>query len=411
MKKKFKLLIIFLIIGLLFAGIKPFITISSKNTNLTSEEWTYDLNYLKEKLPKKHTNPFFNITQDQFNSSIDKIIEDVPNLNSDEIQVKINEAISSIGDAHTKLINFDNPNSSSYPIELYWFQDGYYIINTSEEYKNLIGKKIISINNKDISEIVSKLNASVCNDNLSNVQCQIPSLISNPVVLKAYKIIDNDTCTFELSDKDNKTKDSIALTPSKLNSIKFVEDSSDRISLIKSCNLSKLEYIDSENAVYLRFDTCKLFNKIFSDALDKINTTKAKSFIIDIRNNGGGNSAGVDTLLELCKSIQNDIKIYVIIGRNTFSSAIIYADNLKNQINCTFYGEPTSGSPNHYGEVRKLTLPNSKLIVQYSTKYFNFIDTTEKSFLPDVYVNLSIDDYLNNSDAVLKKILNDSKSL
>ncbi|MDS0528379.1 S41 family peptidase [Clostridium sp. SHJSY1] len=411
MNKKLKLLIIILVISLLFVIIKPFITISTKNTNITSKEWIYDINYLKEKIPKKHKNPFFNITQEQFNSSLDKLIEDVPNLNSDEIQVRINEIISSIGDAHTRLVNFNDQNTSSYPIQLYWFKDGYYIINTSKEYRELLGKKLISINNKDISEIVSKLNASVSQDNLANIQSKMPSLITNPIILKAYKIIDNDNCVFELADKDNGNKTSITLSPSKLNSIKFEEDSSDRISLIKPSDSEKLQYINSANAVYLRFDSCKLFNKIFSDTLDKINTTNAKSLIIDIRNNGGGNSAGVDTLLEVCKSIESDIKIYVIIGRKTFSSAIIYADNLKTQTNCTFYGEGTSGSPNHYGEVKKFTLPKSKLIIQYSTKYFNFIDTDEKSFLPDVYVNLSINDYLNNNDAILNKVLDDAKNL
>lgn len=410
MHNKFKLIVIILTLGLIVAIIKPFVNISIKNTNITSKEWIEDIDYLKEELPQKHVNLFSNITQEEFNSSLDNLKGEVNNLNSDEIQVKIMEVLAFVGDEHTTLSSFNDSKSPAYPIEVYYFKDGYYIVNASEEYKNLIGKKIISVNKNDISQVADKLSSIISKDNDYRVESKIPALIRDPRVLKAYNIINGNTCTFEVKDKDSETTTSVSMKPDKLSNIKFNENTSDRISLIDSSDSEKLEYIEHENAVYLRFDTCKAYDSLFSDSLNKINDTKAKNFIIDIRNNEGGTFIENNKLIEGCKDIQNNVKIYVIIGRKTFSSAILYADSLKNETNCTFYGEPTSASPNHYGDIKTLTLPNSKLNVSYSTKYFNLIDSSEKSFLPDVDVDLSVNDYLNNNDAVLNKILNDIKN-
>ncbi len=40
------------------------------------------------------------------------------------------------------------------------------------------------------------------------------------------------------------------------------------------------------------------------------------------------------------------------------------------QTNPILVGEPTGGKPNSYGEISSFLLPNSGLVVNYSTKYF-----------------------------------------
>ncbi|WP_262493747.1 S41 family peptidase [Niastella koreensis] len=61
-------------------------------------------------------------------------------------------------------------------------------------------------------------------------------------------------------------------------------------------------------------------------------------------------------------------KLIVLIGKLTFSSAIMNAIELKRGTNAILVGEPTSGSVNHYGEVRAFRLPHTKIIIGYSTR-------------------------------------------
>jgi hypothetical protein len=61
--------------------------------------------------------------------------------------------------------------------------------------------------------------------------------------------------------------------------------------------------------------------------------------------------------------------------------------------------------PNSYGEVRALTLPNSGLVVQYSTKFFRLAKGEPPTYEPDVVVRPSIGDMLAGRDPALEAAL------
>lgn len=86
-------------------------------------------------------------------------------------------------------------------------------------------------------------------------------------------------------------------------------------------------------------------------------------------------------------------RLFVIIGRQTFSSGILNAVALK-KAGAILIGEATGGKPNHYGEVKSFTLPNSNLDVTYSTKYFKMLSEDTPSLMPDIPAPLTMADYL-----------------
>jgi C-terminal processing protease CtpA/Prc len=99
-------------------------------------------------------------------------------------------------------------------------------------------------------------------------------------------------------------------------------------------------------------------------------------------------------------------KLFVITGRQTFSSALIDAIQFKQYTNCLLIGEPTGGKPNSYGEVLSFTLPNSGVVVQYSTKYFQMMDDDSLALYPDNDIEISMHDYAQGKDPVMDFILN-----
>ncbi len=130
-------------------------------------------------------------------------------------------------------------------------------------------------------------------------------------------------------------------------------------------------------------------------------------FILDLRNNSGGNSQVFAPFLASMQARAPGFAqtpLLVIIGRRTFSSAIINAIQLR-QGNVRFYGEPSGGSPNSYGEVLQFVLPNSRLSVNYSTKYFSFPGYPDGSLLPDVPVKIYSADYCARHDPFLAAAL------
>jgi hypothetical protein len=98
-------------------------------------------------------------------------------------------------------------------------------------------------------------------------------------------------------------------------------------------------------------------------------------------------------------------KLFFIIGRQTFSSAVGNATQFKGSTNSILVGEPTGGKPNSYGEVLNFTLPNSGVMVQYSTKYITKTSENPISLFPDYDVEISLQDYAQGKDPVLDFIM------
>ena len=67
-------------------------------------------------------------------------------------------------------------------------------------------------------------------------------------------------------------------------------------------------------------------------------------------------------------------------------------------------GEETGGRPNHFGEVKRFVLPESRLIVNHSTKYFTLLKEDTPTITPDVMAPMTIGFYLKGIDPSLEAV-------
>ena len=66
------------------------------------------------------------------------------------------------------------------------------------------------------------------------------------------------------------------------------------------------------------------------------------------------------------------------------SDDVVLKSELKKNSNATFIGEETSGSINHYGEVRGFNLPKSDIVIAFSTKYWEVWKGKKRPFNCDI---------------------------
>jgi C-terminal processing protease CtpA/Prc len=127
-----------------------------------------------------------------------------------------------------------------------------------------------------------------------------------------------------------------------------------------------------------------------------------------LRNNSGGNSAILNPFLEKLKKnyLNKKGSLYVLIGKNTFSSALMNAVDLKRNYKSILVGQTTSGNVNHYGETRGFRLPNSKIIVGYSTKYWEIWKGYNGALRPDIEIKYSLKNFKNNIDEAIEYVTN-----
>ena len=151
------------------------------------------------------------------------------------------------------------------------------------------------------------------------------------------------------------------------------------------------------------------FETILTDA--KAQAFKHQGFwvdklIIDMRYNNGGNyTIPEPKWKELGRHrLNREGQIHVLIGRETFSAAIVSAHLLKQNTNALFFGEGVGDTPEMYYSLVRATLPNSNVLFTYAQCHRIFPDMTEQ-LVPDIKVPISSADYLSGFDPVLEAAL------
>lgn len=412
--KKFKLAIGILVLFLLYKIISPFIIIEHKVASISKEKWIKDVEYLEKNLPKKHKNLFFNLEETEYKNLTKKLKEDIKDLSESEIKIRILEIIAKVGDSHTTVKNYNS--SSEYPIKLYWFKEGLYITEVDSEYKELLGCKIIKINDVNIEDIVKSITTLVPHENQYWLKYKVVDYINNPEILKYFKVIEGEAAKLSLETIEGKTFEKEILPKDKINSNELVlleNNIKEKPLYMRTKESFWSNYISDEATLYIQINSCtpvkgKSVDSLVENTLKQWENEKINKLIIDLRNNTGGvymgKSKSFVSNLSKMKDINKKGKLFIITGRKTFSSAINYSLDFKNDTNGLFYGEPTGGKPSHYGDVRNFTLPNSKLNISYSTKYFEST-IEENTLMPDYLIEPSIKDYVNGIDPVIEEIL------
>ncbi|WBW97501.1 S41 family peptidase [Oceanirhabdus sp. W0125-5] len=375
--------------------------------------WTKAIEYLEKELPKRHKNLFFSLSKEKFHEDIDNLKRLINTLSDEEITMELSKIIASVGDGHTTL-KFDV--KSMVPVKLFWFKEGIFITDTVQEYKDALNHRVIAVNGKNIDEVVKELSKVISHENEMQIKNLVPQYMCIPEVLKGLNIIeDYRNIIFTVEDYEGKTFDIKidSVDKRKYNELKFT-DVRNTIPLYMM-NYDKYywyKYLEKEKVLYFKYNVCsnmqdKSVKEFGQEILEFIDKNPVEKLVIDMRNNGGGNSSLLDKFIRNLKKkdINEKDKLFVIVGRETFSSAILNSLALKNYTNAVFYGEPTGGKPNHYGEVKGFSLPGKSLYVTYSTKFFKHSIEDTSTFIPDIIIEPSIESYIDEKDPVLEFIL------
>lgn len=392
-------------------------------------DWNVDLDYLSQELPKRHCNFFSLKSKEDFQSGINTIKSNCKQMTDIQVAMRTQQVIATMGDSHT-MLNFYQmlDKNKKLPIHLFWTSDGIHILHTTPENKEILGARLVSINKVPIQTIVDSLSTLLTIDNEAIVKSKIPQLIPFAQILDFFGFVGKNQ--IELGLENNRGNFSYyQLKESELNRNNRVSFKPDSIAFcIRNEKTFFTEsYFANEKIYYIQYNKCsskelelkygdkrkaqtmpsfkdfekKIFKALKNQSIDKI--------IFDLRFNSGGNSSqGTEFIEQLAVFLKKNpqIRTYVIIGRETFSSAILNAMDFKRLTKAIFVGEETAGKPNHFGEVRSLQLPMSKVYVGYSTKYFKKTDENINTLKPDISLEMSFSDFTKGLDPVFEWIKN-----
>lgn len=376
--------------------------------------WIADLEVFEEELPARHKNLFFKMTPEDFAARVRELREQLPGLEPYERVVSLMNIVAAVGDSHT-MINADYSGLfRKLPVLTEWFSDGLYVMTTVPEYGDFLGARVVRMGNAGVDELLDALEAVIPHENYPQLMQRVPLYMMIPEVLAALGVADSPD-SVEFSFESGASVMFPAMSPLSRFNWTSIQDSlrCEPPLYLQNQDLSYWHtYLEEEGTLYVQYRRCSemkehAFSDFTQEVLALIDEKEVAKVIFDMRLNGGGNSAIVAPMIEGIaerESINKRGSLFVVVGRETYSSAILNALEFRSKTNAIFVGRPTGGKPNHYGEVKFFPLPNSRVIVTYSTKYFTHSDEDTQSFMPDIEVENSFDDFRSCRDPVMERI-------
>ncbi len=397
--------------------------------------WRADLRVLARELPARHPAPFIKITAAQWDSAVASIDRRIPTLSRNRMLVELLQLVALVGDAHTSVQPDASLTRRYYPLELYGFEDGVYVRRADSANAAMVGAKVLRIGRATADEAFAAAGTIIAHENEWWVRAWAPFWLAIPEILDGLGLV-TDLERLPLVVERNGRVDTIVVAPSG----RFAEahghgsepiDMSGWVSMRESApplweqraeQLFWWAYLPESRTVYVnargvvpapQSNTNRgEWDQIFALA----DTAPFARLVLDLRENLGGNGGlnryPVQQILRRPALDQPD-RLFVIIGRRTFSAGLQFTNLLEAWTRATLVGEPTGQQTSQYGDHRPLGLPNSHLTVQISTVFHQAPDAFDRrAFVaPLIYTPLTSAEYRRGQDPALAAILSSAGAL
>lgn len=404
---------------------EDFLALFGDNTqkDITREEaWSRDLIYLEKRINELlyvHNNA---ISKTDLSKEILDIKKNIVSLSDEQVVFKIIKLFGTLGSGHNFIIP-PSPNKGALkklPIQFYQFNDGLFIVDAEDGFEKWIGYKVDLIENTTAEAALQKTNVVNARDNDMQTLWLGPYYLTLPDVLKGLGIIKNaNQVTMTLSDEKG-TSEKATMNPISWNFSGFpllpkLKTENQPLFLSKTEEYYWSKALPEQNTMYIQFNLVQQkkemslmdFNLKLREDIKQSNT---QNLIFDLRFNSGGDGSlyppMLKTLIEF-EIINPEGKIFVLMGRATYSAAQNLLSEITKFTNVILVGEPSGSKPNFVGEAGWFQLPYSGLSGIVASQYHQTSEPEDHRIwiAPHIPVGLSSTDYFNGNDKALKTIM------
>ena len=385
-------------------------------------------------------------TKEQLNSDIDKLLQNPTGNTVGDLNLQLSKIISNMNDGHTTAMSF--LGTEQFPFIIKIIGDEFYIINTTEKYKDLLYSKIVSIEGAKSSEIlkivckyISAENETGRKDLLHHGYMLYTDLLKKENIIKGDKVhlqilqngkivdkivdtIKTDNIGIYKSYYDNESYNQIMYDTSELKWDAYTNWGKEQFTENKPFYFYK-----SNRNLVIKYNYSSDINKdnVLKDMITKMqNEIQAKdidNIILDIRYNGGGmdyHTKQLEFAIMQYQLLNPKINIKVLTGEEIYSAGIRMIDSVKRNLeNVQMIGTNTAGASNYNMSAGNIVyLGKSRLFIYTSGEMrrydYNFKDVIHSSNLnkgdgstwyPDMFIENQIQDYAIGNDRVMNYAL------
>jgi hypothetical protein len=379
--------------------------------------WRADISYLTGRLPRVHVDGLTGTTQPAWRSAATRLAAEVPRLTNGQVIAGMARLVAMLHDDETRLLL---PPSPVYPFAARWVGAGLYLIAVPAAQRQLLGAQLTGIDGHPIGQVLARLRAEIDYQdpglarawevNWDNVDASEPGYLNNADLLSWLGVTRSATvASFTVR------------TASGLRSVSLrsvaIGGQAPAIAYVPAPLYMRhqnepywLEVLARQRAVYLKYNHCLAndgFQKLAARAIAVLQQHPGYRLIVDLRDNGGGDSAPFGALIaDIVHDPAVNVRgrIFGLVNGFTDSSATVDAYHLQSRTNALLVGQQVADPIDEFGNNNGLLrLPYYGMVVQYTTAVIN--PRRVRFGIPSIVVAPTVRDLLTGTDPVLAAAL------
>ena len=381
---------------------------------------------LRDELIRIHPDPFWRIGEADFDAALDRLRLMAEDLTDDEFVVEIMR-VGALIDGHTGARPSESWDVAL--IHLYRFADGVFVVDAEDP--SMVGARLISVNGVPVEDAWSTVAPLASFDNPATVELVVPNFLRTPRIVAAVGLGgEAGAVRYTLDRGDGVEREYEPRTVTLTELREFFEGFAVGLPAVEGVGWLEhrdsafwFDYRELDNMVYLQY------NRVSQRGLDPVTNQRTSitgtaeaiaglleehseaRLVIDLRHNPGGNNQTFGPLLALAedKAATGECALAVLIGRQTFSAATNFATFLDVATPVRFYGEPTGGSPNLYGDAGPSSLSSVGVDLAISSRYWEIAGPDDDRIWiePDVVAPISSAEFFAGIDPGMDAVVTD----
>lgn len=373
----------------------------SPMTPATKAQWMEDIDYFEREITKRHVNAFHTVTPEAFRAAVAALKAGSATATDDALLVGVMQLCAMIGDGHTGVRLPSNIHQ--YPIAIVTIEGSYRVVRAAGPAAPLVGGKLTKIDDVPIDEAVTRIHAVIARAETDIlVSAFTPVWFSIAEVMHGLGITKQaQTARFTvvLEDGTERSAD-VAVTAGAEKPEWKTAAATMPLYRQQPEESFWFTWLEDTATVYVSFRRYDDIKAKARELWEFVDSHPVKKIAIDLRQNGGGDfNVGRKNLVDPLAKRPN-LRGYVIIGARTFSAAMKNAIDFRTVAHATLVGETIGEKPNSYSENDEITLPHTRIVVSYSTKYYKFLPD-DGLVTPDKPIQPSWADWVAGRDPVL----------
>lgn len=146
------------------------------------ERFRRDLRFAVQELKRVHFSPFRATPEAEIDAAAAELDRDIPNLNDDQVFVRLMAVIRRFGDAHTRMLR----EQPLIPVAFFLYPEGLHVFGATKDYADLVGAKVLAIGGVPVEQAVERTMAIVPVENPMTEKWEAAKTLQSMTVLRGW---------------------------------------------------------------------------------------------------------------------------------------------------------------------------------------------------------------------------------